>query len=507
MQKLTRKQPSQNKKIIAFSIMVAFFVLFIVAIILVKNKVFDRNSWSDNLSWDNQSFSWEISQNYYIWNSIIQTWIIEKNPEFWWFTHYLIQNWEQVLWLKSSEVDLWEFTWDVQIKWTIVERLKDLWIVEISELQPIESESSSSTSTGSDTIMADYNFWKYWLKIELKNSEIYEALIQDDIIKIRHKLQENELSSNSSSEMSWSSQMSWDSVIMSISPFVCEKGSSTKDCEMMWDRFKKLWFENFKSVEWITYFKIWEWKQWFFTNANLWGYYVTAQTDKQLMNFSSDIHAISADDVKSKISRYIGNICYDFETKMKTIDWLKLQMENKEVVWYLTWSDENMNKVECKIKIGLWDTISTSLLDLKVTWTASSSTSSAVINMESWTSSSDSITWNMLEYNKPWSFKIYLPKKLTFKWIIDNTEENFQVAWLQCYRKLIATQYTNKDSLESDPIIKIYSCLSDHDDNTLITLIQGKNMIYKRWVASDKRFIILYKDSDAKVFADQILTY
>lgn len=511
MKKFTTKSKSQqNKKVIAFSIMIAFLILFIVAIILVKNNFFSNSSNPSNLSWSVDSLSWDMTQNYYIWNSIIQTWIVEPTEEFWlWFTHYLVQNWENVFWLKSSDVDLMEFTWDVEIKWTIVEKKKDLWIIDVLDIQQVIAEnltwSSSSTWTVEEKVVIEnYNFWKYWLKIDLWNNSNYTASIVDWIINIKNK-------SNPMDDeiLTWTS-MSWDvSLIMSISPFICEKWSATKDCEVLNQKFSKLKFEHFKSVEWLNYYKIWEWTQWFFTNNNLWWYYVNTKTDKQLMNISSDIHPISAYDIKIKLTKYIWNICYDSQTKMKTIDWIKLEFQDKELIWIMTWVDESLNTINCKVKLWLWDTISTTLVDFNVSWKMNSSSSqdSAVV----WVASSSVpawLTWNMLSYSpKSWSFVIYLPKKLTFKWIIDNTEENFQIAWLQCYKKLIAIKYTEKDLLETDPTIKIYSCLSDHDDSTLEWLISWKNMFYRRWTITDKRFIILYKDADTKALAEQILTY
>lgn len=514
MRKLVRRsQKKSNGKTIAWVILFSFIFILILLVIFLKTDLFKwkiDSQWNLTLSWS--TMSWSVNWNY-VWSQVTKDWIIESNTWFWFwnFTHFLVVDSQKVFWLKSSEVDLWVLSWNVSIKWTIVDFKESLPIVEVVEavsLEPGDDFVNDLTWDENSRIVTNFNFGNYMLRIDFWENADYSAKLDNWLIVIK-KLKE----SSSSKSKSSAQNASW--ILMNeltISPFECKKWSPTLDCEMLKARFKKSWYDWFKSADWVQFYKLAEWKKWAFFNEDLFWYYINAADDSDLMNVSSYIDLISTQDIKLRVNPYVSTICKDSTSKMKTMEWIKLSIESSNLIWELTWSDTNMNKVYCKSQISLWETLETKLLDYKITGKAivsSSSTASAVVDLNtssaatSWANNS----WNFLVYTpKNAAWQLLLPKKLAYKWAQWNDAVDFWMAGFECYQKVIAINYKSKDKLDSEPSIRVYSCITNHDDNTIKGLTEPKWLIYLRWQKSDKKFIIDAKDED-KELAKQIILY
>lgn len=510
MRKLVRKSKKSNWKTIAWAIFFAFIFIWIFIILAIKTNIFKWNNWSNNSSsssstWDvNQVISWN-----YIWNEVSKEWLIEANTWFWFgsFTHYLIVDWEKQFWLKSSEVDLWVMSWNIAIKWKIVDYKENIPVVDVKEaisLQPWDSITDELSWNDAWRIVTNYNYGRYMLKIDFWEISDYVASIEKWIIVITKTT-----SSSSSKSISWT--ILQDNKI-TISPFECEKWSPTLDCQALKDTFKKLKYDSFKSSDWIEFFKIAEWKKWAFFNEDIFWYYVNANDDKDFLNISSYIDLISTQDIKLRLNPYVWTVCKDSKTKMKTMDNLKLIIEKSTLIWVLSWTDINKNQLFCKIQISLWETLETRLVDFYISWksaSSNSSTSSTVVDIKpqvvlSW----DSLSWKMLVYTpKNWAWQLYLPKKLAYKWAQGNDAVDFWLPWFECYQKVIAINYKSQENLDKDPTIRVYSCITNHDDNTIKWLIEPKSLIYLKWQKSDKKFLIEYKDEESRVLAEQMILY
>ncbi len=83
---------------------------------------------------------------------------------------------------------------------------------------------------------------------------------------------------------------------------------------------------------------------------------------------------------------------------------------------------------------------------------------------------------------------------MIFAWETVSPTEDFWVSWLSCNYRLNATHWEEEDYLSSDPILRIYHCETELDEDDISSIAWDQNIVYHEWSISEKKFIVEYKD-------------
>ncbi len=516
----SKQSPYKNKLFLVLTIIWILITLFLFIYFIKSSNIINNIS---NLN-NNNTLSWNINDiepleeyidttDYSIWIKIMKTWILSWSDNISKYTHTLdVLSWTEILWLKSKNIDLSIYTWEVKIKW-VVEDINEWFVtIEVENVDIVYTPSSinllswdisilswenlswdnltwknltwDNMSGDIQKIKTFFSFQEYWMNIDFKNNTWYSVQYLDWKINIW--------------SISWNINEDWIqniNTLVTISPFTCKWENALSDCKMLTNRFEQFKVETATSINWIKFYKMPETEKWYFNIENIWWFYATPISKSKLIEIIKYIQPTINATVKNKIKQNISNICKDSDTTMTYIKELKISnSENWELIWEVIWLDNNANQLNCKISISVWDSIITNLIELNKTWSSNNtensiqSTGSAINLNSTWTS--------YLKYtsNTYW-FNINFPKSYSFKWVAVNPIENFGINWIKCSYKVNWISYKEKDLLDTDPTIEVYYC-----DTTWLNweninwLIWWQNLIHRTNTDWSKNFLIRYKD-------------
>lgn len=494
----TRGRKKSNNSVI-ISLIISIIIL-IIGIYAIKNiPDINNNNNNTNIS-GNISNNWD---NYYIWDTIIKQWEISSSQSIWLYTHILTTTEWNKIWLKSKNVDLTEFEWNIQIKWTITDIKNDIPIVEVDEIMNIEDENINTELTWQEltweelTPDTDFYFSEYGIYMDFQSNTWYTVQMDWNTINI----------------ISIDEAGSWET-LLSISPFVCDETNNLQNCSSLQAKFESYKFENFTSTQWIKFYKIVETSRWTFFNDNLWGYNVVPKSDRSLISLSKYIYLFSKDDIKEKISSNIKNICKNDESSLITIDEFETFLENGNMAWNIVWKDENWNTLSCDIEIKPWKTIYINLIWIQNLWKDTSYedtqtyNASSVVNLESQTNDSwetDPALANKMKFESTRWFVMYMPNHLAFEGIVLDPATDLSLGWLKCDYKINMIDYKNKDQLSTNPSVEVYLCSTQLDEDSIYKLLTMKKIKYVKATNSDLKFFIKYSGDSWKAILDQLI--
>lgn len=187
--------------------------------VIIVTKIFDfiqteitESNKNENLNiWKNISFYWEIS--------------IESNFPI--YTHKITnKNWE-IIFLKSSNINLNKYIWELEIYWEIIDHKGNSPIIEVSSIKFPEQSLIIKNNI--------YFFVKDMLYLDFTNQPDLSAKKDDKEIQIFYK----------------------DEKISNIERFLCNRVLRQKDCNYLIEDYWATQKENFDSYRWYTYYKHW----------------------------------------------------------------------------------------------------------------------------------------------------------------------------------------------------------------------------------------------------------
>ncbi len=280
----------------------------------------------------------------YIWEEVNKKWKLNPMDTIWGYTHTLeLNNWNKI-WLKSRTVVLDEYTWEVEIQWEVEEITQDLHIVEVNNIEWEKSETEEETN--------EYFFSDYWLHIDYANLTWYSAKKTGNQIMLGEVIDNED--NNDEENIN---------EIISISPFVCDPTSGSRDCEMMSQRFSN--FENFTSANWITYYDIAETPQWIFFNDDMRWYYVSTPSEEELIHYSQYINVFNEEKIRTEVENNIENICFKEDENMTIVEDFSLGLEDN-LTANIEWISSEDNKISCSIEITIGESILTEINEIEV---------------------------------------------------------------------------------------------------------------------------------------------
>lgn len=426
-----------------------------------------------------------ITDRVFIWDEIILQWNLTWDAQIWAFTFLFIDNELNEYWVKSRNLSLSNFvSSELIIRWTVKNFVRWLPIVEVVEVEKIKKSfedisDDEINDLDEEIVQTKFYFWEDWFYLDFESNTWFTAILENSQIVIY------ETSKNAS----------WDLVkdfVISISPFLCQAGSSTQDCSIIKN---VLTANNFVTRNSITFYNISETTQWMFFNENIWWYYVSISSEEALVDVSRYIHLYWTRDVEWAIRNNIWNICFD--------NWLFIKNINEIIIdndWWITnaritWTDDNLNIIYCSISINVWETISTQLLEIVKLNNNNTSNLDNDLWWIAWNSPIIEInTSEVQRFESNRGFSVNLPKDVVFQAKLVSPNETFWVAWITCDYKVVVTPRQLQDELDVNPAIKIFLCNTKLDPNDISSLISWRNLLYTKWILTDKDFIIEYLD-------------
>ena len=291
----------------------------------------------------------EKDKRFYVWEPIMIQWNMWKTEDISLYTHIITNSKNQSFWLKSKDIDLYKHSWDVSIKWSILDIKDDMPVVWVTELIPNQKIDPSKDAPKKNPW---FTFYKAdGIAIDLPESSSYVTEKQWEDILVIGKANEQF------------------QTVLSVSPFVCTTEDALKDCAWLEKKFKELKNDSFTSDHGVTYYNMtetstrlafdWE-KRWI---------YVRPFGENNLVNFVKYIHFLDTAKLESEIKEQAEKQCKNLE--YKPTDESKITFTEPTDGSFIATITSNTiedasKKIICKIQATLWAKRTYSLLSVAI---------------------------------------------------------------------------------------------------------------------------------------------
>lgn len=438
---------------------------------------------------ENIQVDWEILS---IWDEVMWSGELDDDGDIVNYTHSLDLDAYWEVYLKSSTINLTNYEWKVYFEW-IVDRIYQ-WvpIVSVDTIYSLEDDFSLSWLDLSWNDEKSMYLPKLWIYLDSNFFENYDLVNNWEYweIKIKH------LDTNK---------------IIVVSYFKCENGNNERDCERFNDIFSQTSSQNFVNSYWITYYKQSEVQSWFFSNWNLFGYFIDDVEDSIVKDLTKYIKLVGVWFFDKYVKPNLSFLCNSWSYSLDTLKNRNISINNDQIVAVVDWSDSDGNEISCKVQINpelqYMSKILSFDIDLNIDDSAEEENDEGVDEKED-----DS---NITSYDRDTDvqqFPVNLEKSLEFtsrRWhtIVfpssniayagQTVQEDFDQVWVSCFSAMNVVQYSEKDLVGEKWNVKVYECnVKDSFDES------NKKLIYKNiW---DRSFVVEIVDPAWVDFANNI---
>ena len=424
-----RKSLNPQKKWVPYATFFIVVITIVVLMFIFFQKYEDIKQFFGTNTW---SLSEVLESNYKIWQSVNISWTIFSDWDLVSYTHSIHTLDGDVLWLKSRNLNLADYQWNIQIQWTIEKLVWDIFVVEVNNISwEIILKDTWSLST-----------WKY----------IFEAWIffdQDffDSYSIENisdwKIAVKSLDNNQ---------------VIVISYFKCNTYNPDQNCRSLNETFSQTSEKDFTTSNGVGFYKLQSVSSWYFSNDNLLWYFINDVPESEIMKLADYIVLPNKTYVNDNIMLNISNICNKWLIKLEKLNSYELKLENNTLIALIKWNYQTWS-VSCKIIIDPLSVFKAVLQDISLDQTQVS------INNQ----------WTVLKWDpKVKQFPISLEKTMEFvsstrsykiifpsaniSFISTNVQQDFGQLGVNCFTQMNVVSYPNKENLQTNPAIKIYEC-------------------------------------------------
>lgn len=222
----------------------------------------------------------EETQKWYIGENILSEWTLTPVDGFGMYTHTFVSINGETFGAKSSILDLSEFNWNVELKWTINEFKKEIPVISVTEIVP---GTWSAWWTAANTTTLEWNpslFYDLnnWLAIDLSISEGYDVEKTNNGLTVVDRNNNNE-------------------EVLFVEAFTCKQWDPLQDCAVLKDRFVTFNNDSFTNAQWVTFYNLTETNTWFAFNGDKQWYSIRANDANKITTFASLIDFVSEDEL------------------------------------------------------------------------------------------------------------------------------------------------------------------------------------------------------------------
>ena len=340
-------------------------------------------------------------------------------------------DWD-VLWLKSRNLNLADYQWNIWVKWTIEKLVGDVFVVEVSNISwEVVSQNTWSMSTGKYLSEA-------WIFLDTNFFDSYSLESKSDSKIVVKNLETNQP--------------------ITISYFKCNSYNPDQNCRVLNETFSQTSEKDFTTSNWVGFYKLQLTNSWYFANDNLFWYFINDAPEADIMKLADYIILPNKSYVNDNIMPNISNICAKWSIRLEKSSSFEIKLDNNNLIALVKWTYQTW-AVSCAITIDPLSSFKAVLQDVTLDQAQS------VVNNQ----------WTILKRDpKVKQFAVNLSKTMEFtsstRWykIIfpsrnisfasANVEQDFWQLWVSCFTQMNVISYPNKENLQTNPAIKIYEC-------------------------------------------------
>lgn len=478
---------------------------FIISLIMVAGLVVLLFLKRDDIMWFfGAETNWEeteINQWLSVWDEVAFSWTIKNDWDMVNYTHSYFSDEYWTIWLKSSKLNLNEFSQNVYFEWIVEKISHEIPIINVTKIYNIEENEQELTwdsiETWENIETNDKYLPKLWLYFDENFFEKYSLVNEWDGSTLKIK----DLETN---------------IIYTINYFKCSTSNNSENCNYLNNLYSQSSSKKFVDKYWVNYYKDPEVNSRFFSSDSLFGFKINDTEESFIKDLSTSLIVINKNFAEKNVLPKVKSLCTINHSSIENINKSEFTYKNSDFFYSIEWKDINDKIITCELKID--PTLPSFAQIESIEMTNNDETS----KNEEWDTKATE-TWDKTEpENKKQQayirdtdveqFPINLDKKLTFtssrwhsfifpssnlayQWV--NVSEDFGQVWVNCFSAMNVVKYADKELVESQGNVVIYECnvKNTFDDS-------DKTLIYKKvW---DKNFVIKINDPARVNFANNI---
>lgn len=267
-----------------------------------------------------------------LWKSISFYWEITAENNFPLYTHKITNKKGDTIFLKSSNININKFTWELEIYWEIIDAKKGNPIIDVSSLKFPKQNLIIKNNI--------YFFVKDLLYLDFTNQPDLSAKKINKEIQIFYKEEK----------------------ISNIERFLCNRVLRQKDCNYLIEDYWATQKENFDSYRWYTYYKhgtglrtVFDW--------TMFGYIFKEIEEANMLELSNIIRIVDKNFVLENKIEKIKEACEKNWEKIQKFDTNYLQYEDDNQIHIVFEPKSSKNK--CKVTFDMrneWNIVQTQII-------------------------------------------------------------------------------------------------------------------------------------------------
>ena len=291
---------------------------FIISLIMVAALVIIVFLKRDDILW----FFWEeqdieetnVSKNLSVWDDVSFSWSIKNDGDMVNYTHSYLSNEYWVIWLKSSKLNLNNYSQNVYFEWIVEKISHEIPIVNVTviyDLEDVQEDTWDLVETGENEEANDKYLPKLWLYFSNDFFEKYSLINEwdDSLIKIKNLET---------------------SIIYAINYFKCNSSNNSENCSSLNDFYSQSSSNKFVDKNWVIYYKDWEVNSWFFSSDEVFGYKVNDWDDWFARDLSTLITVVNEKFVEKNVAANVSKLCAVWHNSMQAVKESKLVLLDQD---------------------------------------------------------------------------------------------------------------------------------------------------------------------------------
>ncbi len=378
-------------------------------------------------------------------------------------THTLVMADWSIVWLKSSSRPITSLLWTVWVTWVVDSLYANLYIISVSQFAVLSD--AIDTQTGQAYTGSAQYYPQAGLYVDENTIWLYgnPELLDGKLL----------FQSDGSSYV--------------IDYFVCQKGVEWQDCDVLQNNFSQASSQSYANADGVTLYKLPEANA-RFARTELFGYFFNDMSVDTVMDLHKNIRYVTVAGIKKVYPR----LCTNMDQGIKQLAWISLKLQSNAMQAVVTGSGSQWQSVQCIIDIDYrlpykgvmksFDVLETTVAtnsEITVNPTVSETKPTKIIDVMKPTVSQfalkpekglvyTSTRWYTLKFPSP---------NISYRTALETSD--LGVAGTKCSAVIKVSAYANKDTVETNPSIRIWECstVGKIDTSTTIQYALG-NVIF-----------------------------
>lgn len=452
--------------------------------------------------WNQKSEEWEEWRTIEFRNgeTVSFQWELKADGDIITHTHTINTQDHGIIFLKSKEINLWEYHGEVTITGNVTKIYQNKPIVEVSSISGEKTEKIEDVDIILDKNSGVY-FLSAWIHFlpEFFDEYVFLNEWENGEIQIQNLTTDQKIT---------------------INYFRCNDSDPHRNCKQLVESFSQS-SRSFITSNGDTYYKESEINSWFISNGNRWGIFINDVPEEEVMMLKDYIVFVNEKVMKTWLDFSATRICQDEEESLQKITDHEYYLKQEGLMATISWVGEKYN-LTCEVQIDFSLPKKGKLLSLtkngeKKIENESKKEENKKVKDEEWTKDKEEkentkkeekseekktdieqqesnrnpnvkqfpLKENSLTYTaKQRNYILDFPSS-QISFVVNSVKENFWKENISCNFVINIINYTNKEMLDESPDIKIYECKLNEDISAQDLWV---NYVIKNEV--DKTFII-----------------